>query len=139
MSATTDFDRAIESLDRLTDLTNLESNLKGVFADLDDGGLTESEALEKVREILGNKKPINAVVLSYMVPATITVALDGYDGPASVTEFAINIHGAQLDKDSPAESGIDGESLDAVLYQDEIRRAREVAADTTEWPDPERM
>jgi hypothetical protein len=30
----------------------LISNLQGVFADLDDGGLTEDEALDQIRDIL---------------------------------------------------------------------------------------
>ena len=30
----------------------LISNLKGVFTDLDDGGLTEDEALDQLRDII---------------------------------------------------------------------------------------
>src|SRR6185312_17407681 len=90
-------------LDRMVDNQNALDNLKGVIADLDDGGLTESEALEKLRELLGAKMaPPTHVVLAYMIPATVTVDL----AEGRVTEFEVNYDFAMLNEDIPAETRI---------------------------------
>lgn len=37
----------------MTDKLGAYDNIKGVFADLDDGGLTDDEALDQIRDLMG--------------------------------------------------------------------------------------
>jgi hypothetical protein len=40
----------------MSDVELLIQNIKGVFADLDDGGLTETEALSQIRDLVEQKE-----------------------------------------------------------------------------------
>jgi len=125
-------------LDRMVDNQNALDNLRGVIADLDDGGLTDDEALEKLRELLGTKKPLTHVVLSYVYNATVTVDLI----ERSVTEVEINYDYPARVEDQPPETRKEGAIIDPVLYADEIARAIEIATaaeNTGDWPEPVRQ
>lgn len=50
-------------------------NIEGVIADLDDGGLTESEAIEQIRDLLGKRKMPERVLITYLMPVSLTVNL----------------------------------------------------------------
>lgn len=53
-------------------------NIKGVFADLDDGGLTDEEALEQIRDLVGAKRGfdgVDRVTITYLVPVELRINL----------------------------------------------------------------
>jgi len=107
-------------------------NVRGVFADLDDGGLTSDEALSTIRKIVGAKQPIAEVVLTGVIPVTITVNIE----TKTVTEFEIN---PGFPKWETSETRFDGAKLDEQLYAEEIAAAKEIADRDSEWPVPEVM
>lgn len=79
-------------LDRMVDNQNALDNLKGVFTDLDDGGLTDDEALQKVRELLGLSEITWQVTV--LVPITATVITNDEGDAIDIGREAI---GAALD------------------------------------------
>jgi hypothetical protein len=113
----------------------LESNIKGVFEDLDEGGLGNSEALAKIRDLVGAKRRLpDKVVLMGTLPFTITVDTKTRE----VIEFEINYNYPNFE--NAAETRITGESIDYAEFREEIDALIEVADDDTgSWPDPERM
>ena len=63
------------------------NNIKGVFADLDDGGLTDDEALSKIRELLGLSEITWQVTV--LVPITATVITDDENDAIDIGRDAI--------------------------------------------------
>lgn len=51
-------------------------NIKGVFADLDDGGLTDSEAIDQIRSLLGVRPVPKRVLLTYLIPVNVVVNVE---------------------------------------------------------------
>lgn len=119
----------------MVDKLGTYDNVLGVFADLDDGGLTDDEALSKIREIVGAKKPITTLVLTGRLPISLTVDITG----KTVTEFEINPPAVAWDTAETRGEGELGEQLDEGLYAEEIERAKEIALNESEWPVPEVM
>ena len=61
-------------------------NVKGVFADLDDGGLTNDEAIEQIRELVGAKPKLpKHVVYTYLIPVEVRVNLE--EGSVEAAEW----------------------------------------------------
>lgn len=115
----------------------LLANVTGVFEDLDDGGLTDSEALEQIRGIIKVKPPLpDQIVFSVLIPATIT-----FDRARSeVTEFEVDYDSAYRNVDQPAETRKSGDPIDSAEFGEEIDAAWVRAfGDTGAWPEPERM
>ncbi len=108
-------------------------NVMGVFADLDDGGLTDDEALAKIRDVVGARKPLpDRVVLMGTLPFTVTIDTRTLD----VKEFEVNYDFPIFEQ--KAETRLGGEEIEMSKEQltELIDRAN---ADTQLWPDPERM
>lgn len=98
-------------------------NIKGVFADLDDGGLTESEAIAQIRDLLDIKKAgPSSLAFRYLVPLTVTVDIDG-----DVSDAYINLDAREaVDMDSVVD-GDSGGDVDEDEYDDQIAHARTIA------------
>lgn len=111
-------------------------NIKGVFADLDDGGLTDEEALRKIRELVGAGSPYpREVVVSGHLPFTITIDTETW----GVTEFEVNYDFPTFDRSDKPEERKTGNLL-TNLTDEQIEHIYERAEDSTgDWPDPERM
>jgi hypothetical protein len=113
----------------------LKGNIKGVFEDLDDGGLGDAEALAKIRDLVGAGRRLpDKVVLLGTLPFTITMDTRTRE----VIEFEINFDFPNFER--AAETRYTGESINYAEFQEEIDALIEVADDDTgSWPDPERM
>ena len=98
-------------------------NIKGVFADLDDGGLTESEAIAQIRDLLHIEKAgPTKLTFRYLVQLNITVDVDG-----DVSDAYINLDAREpVDMDSVVD-GTTGGDVDEDEYDDEVTRARTIA------------
>lgn len=80
------------SVDKLA----LYDNVLGVFADLDDGGLTEDEALAKIREIAGaNRDATWVVTCDVRFTATVVV---GYDNENEAEDLGREAIGEAIEK-----------------------------------------
>jgi hypothetical protein len=111
----------------------LYDNVKGVFADLDDGGLTDDEALDQIRKLIDARKPLpDKVVLMGTLPFTITVDTRTHE----VDEFEINYDFPNFER--KAETRISGDEVD--INEDQLTELIDAVDNlTVNWPDPERM
>lgn len=109
------------------------TNIKGVFADLDDGGLTDDEALEQIRKLVGARKPVpDRIVLCGTLPFTITID----SRTADVKEFEVNFDFPTFER--KAETRIAGEDVD--IDDEQLTELIDTATrETGSWPEMERM
>lgn len=114
-------------------LINTAENVKGVFADLDDGGLTDSEALAQIRGIVGARKPVpDRIVLCGTLPFTVTIDTR----TASIHEFEVSYEFPTFERKAETRLGGEEVEIDDEQLTELITTA---TADTAAWPEPERM
>ena len=105
-------------------------NVLGVFADLDDGGLTGDEALAEIRKLVGSTKrvPGDQVILTYNIPIEVTVDLS--TGEVTEAQGDSSSGWWMEGSDVTARGGI---TLDPEEYVDAIERATGIADDIGGW------
>lgn len=111
----------------------LKTNVEGVFSDLDDGGLTDSEALDQIRSLVGARKPLpDKIVLMGKMSFTITVDTR----TKAVEEFEYNLDAPDFDR--RAEKRISGEIIE---IEDEVLTdlIETATRESGSWPDPVEM
>ena len=67
-------------------------NVRGVFADLDDGGLTDDEALDQIRDLVGMKR--NEFTRDYTVHLKVTGVVVGPLTDDVIARFDEQVHAA---------------------------------------------
>jgi len=103
-------------------------NIKGVFADLDDGGLDESEALAQIRDLLGVEPQPKKIVFTYLVPVNVTVDLE--NECIASAEFDNQMYG--LMPGTGASDTITGAEIDPDKFSAAIEKAKSIA-DEAGW------
>jgi hypothetical protein len=81
-------------------------NIKGVFADLDDGGLTDDEALQQIRDLVGANTP-GTWEVTCNVRFTATVVADTEEKAEDIGRDAIGDAIAKIQPDFEDDTNID--------------------------------
>ena len=85
----------------MSDAVTQLSNIEGVVADHEDGGLTDEEAMAQIRELLGRKSAPEEITFRYLVPLEVTVNMA--DG--EVSDVYINLDSRERVDDEPTSNG----------------------------------
>lgn len=117
----------------MVDKLAVYDNVMGVFADLDDGGLTDDEALNQIRKLVEARKPLpDKIVLMGTLPFTITIDTR----TKNVDEFEVNYDFPNFER--KAEKRLSGDEID--IDEATLTELIETAdSETGSWPEPERM
>jgi hypothetical protein len=114
------------------DKLGVYDNVRGVFADLDDGGLTDDEAIAKIRDLVDAKKPLpDRIVLMGTLPFTVTIDTRTKE----ITEFEINYEFPLFEQKAETRKTGDEIEIDEERLSDLIETA---SRETGDWPEPER-
>lgn len=109
------------------------TNIEGVFSDLDDGGLTDTEALDQIRKLVGARKPLpDKIVLIGKIGFTVTIDTR----TKNVEEFEYSLDAPDFEQ--RAEKRLSGEEVDieSEVLADLINIA---TLESGNWPDPVQM
>src|SRR5512139_1061331 len=104
-------------------------NIKGVFADLDDGGLNPDEALDQIRDLVGAHQRydgIKRVTITYLVPVELRINLE--EGSVESAE----LNSGDVWGELPNQTYINADTsqdLDDDQHSSAIERAKAIADD----------
>jgi len=117
----------------MVDKLGVYDNVLGVFADLDDGGLTDDEALNQIRKLVDARKPLpDKIVLMGTLPFAIIIDTR----TKNVDEFEVNYDFPNFER--KAEKRLSGDEID--IDEATLTELIETAdSETGSWPEPERM
>ena len=107
----------------------LEQNIRGVFLDLADGGITENEAITQIRDLVGVEEAPTRIVFSYLLRATVIVDI------ADEEVVVFEIEPREAERTDHPETREDGNVIDPIKYHREIKMALDLAQ-TLDWPSP---
>jgi hypothetical protein len=88
----------------MTDKLGAYDNIKGVFADLDDGGLTDDEALDQIRDLVG---ATGTWEVTCNVRLTATVVASTVDRAEEIGRETIEAAIAKIQPDFENDTNID--------------------------------